>query len=70
VPVDRDGELAVAVESGAGTSRNGSTNGQPAGVGIAGMTERAEAVGGTLRTAPLASGFRVEATLPYARLRP
>jgi signal transduction histidine kinase len=63
-------ELAVAVESGAGTSRNGSMNGEPAGVGIAGMTERAEAVGGTLCATPLASGFRVEATLPYARLRP
>ena len=35
------------------------------GVGIIGMTERAEAVGGSLRTASLAHGFRVDATLPY-----
>jgi signal transduction histidine kinase len=37
------------------------------GVGIIGMTERASAVGGTLRAGPLAAGFRVDAELPYAR---
>lgn len=62
------GELAVAVESGAGAARNGGTSGEPPGVGITGMTERAAAVGGTLRASPLAGGFRVEATLPYALL--
>ena len=57
------GELAVAVENGAGASANGS--GAAPGVGITGMTERAAAVGGTLSAAPLPTGFRVDATLPY-----
>jgi signal transduction histidine kinase len=57
--------LAVGVENGAGTSSNG--NGTTPGVGIIGMTERASAIGGTLRAAPLHGGFRVDAELPYAR---
>jgi signal transduction histidine kinase len=57
--------LAVAVENGVGTARNG--NGSSAGVGIIGMTERASAVGGTLRAVRLPAGFRVDAQLPYAR---
>jgi signal transduction histidine kinase len=57
--------LAVAIESGAGVHANG--NGTAPGVGIIGMTERASAVGGTLRAAPLPAGFRVDAELPYAR---
>jgi signal transduction histidine kinase len=57
--------LAVAVENGAGTPSNG--NGTTPGVGIIGMTERAAAVGGTLRAAPRQGGFRVDAELPYSR---
>jgi signal transduction histidine kinase len=57
------GGLIVAVENGAGAAGNG--NGSAPGVGIAGMTERAVAVGGTFRAAPLPSGFRVDADLPY-----
>jgi signal transduction histidine kinase len=57
--------LAVAVENDAGTPANG--NGSAPGVGIVGMTERAWAVGGTLRAAALPSGFRVDAELPYTR---
>jgi signal transduction histidine kinase len=57
--------LAVAIENGAGVHANG--NGTTPGVGIIGMTERASAVGGTLRAAPLPAGFRVDAELPYAR---
>jgi signal transduction histidine kinase len=57
------GGLAVAVENGADTAGN-SNNAGP-GVGIAGMTERAVAVGGSLRAAPLQRGFRVDAALPY-----
>jgi signal transduction histidine kinase len=57
--------LAVAVENGAATRRNG--NGTKPGVGIMGMTERAAAVGGTLHATPLADGFRIDAKLPYAR---
>jgi signal transduction histidine kinase len=57
--------LAVAVENDAGRPANG--NGSAPGVGIVGMTERASAVGGTLRAAALASGFRVDAELPYTR---
>jgi signal transduction histidine kinase len=56
--------LAVAVENAAGTAGNGS---DARGVGIIGMTERASAVGGTLRAAPRRGGFRVDAELPYAR---
>jgi signal transduction histidine kinase len=57
--------LAVAVENDGPVQTNG--NGTTPGVGIIGMTERALAVGGTLRAAPLAGGFRVDAELPYAR---
>jgi signal transduction histidine kinase len=57
--------LAVAVENGVGTPSNG--NGSTPGVGIVGMTERASAVGGTLRAGPLPTGFRVDAELPYMR---
>jgi signal transduction histidine kinase len=57
--------LTLAVENAAGGRTNG--NGTTAGVGIMGMTERASAVGGTLRAGPLPDGFRVAAELPYAR---
>ncbi len=57
--------LSLAVENEAGSAANG--NGATAGVGIAGMTERATAVGGTLRAGPLPAGFRVDAELPYVR---
>jgi signal transduction histidine kinase len=57
--------LALAIENGEGTS--GESNGRGPGVGIMGMTERAAAVGGTVTARPLASGFRVDADLPYAR---
>jgi signal transduction histidine kinase len=56
--------LTVAVENAGGRLGNG--NGGP-GVGIAGMTERASAVGGTLHAGPLQNGFRVAAELPYTR---
>ena len=61
---DPDG-LSVAVENGAGTPAR--ANGATPGVGIVGMSERASAVGGTLRAAPLRDGFRVDAELPFAR---
>jgi signal transduction histidine kinase len=57
--------LTLAVENAAGTGTNG--NGVTAGVGILGMTERAAALGGTLRAVQLSDGFRVDAQLPYAR---
>jgi signal transduction histidine kinase len=50
---------------GNGSAGNGST-GQGAGNGIAGMTERARALGGTLRAGPdPGGGFRVRAWLPH-----
>ena len=58
--------LSVAVENGLGGGRD-DVNGSTPGVGIVGMSERASAVGGTLRAAPSPAGFRVEAQLPYAR---
>jgi signal transduction histidine kinase len=59
------GGLALAVENDTSASNNG--NGTTAGVGIMGMTERASALGGTLRAGRLPDGFRVDAQLPYAR---
>jgi signal transduction histidine kinase len=58
-------QLSVAVENGAGGSGNGVA--ATIGVGILGMSERASAVGGTLRAGPLPHGYRVDAALPYAR---
>jgi signal transduction histidine kinase len=55
--------LTVAVENRAGTPS--AANGDAPGVGILGMTERACAIGGTLRAGPLPDGFRVDAQLPY-----
>jgi len=57
-------ELALAVENGAGTA-GAPDNASPPGVGIIGMTERAETIGGTLHAAPVPNGFRVDAKLPY-----
>ena len=59
------GEVVVAVENGAGAEANGHAS--PPGVGLAGLRERAAALGGVLEAAPRATGFRVEARLPYAR---
>lgn len=59
--------LALAVESGAGTDLVANGDGATQGVGIMGMSERASAVGGTLRAGPLGGGFMVDAELPYSR---
>jgi signal transduction histidine kinase len=56
--------LRVGIENDSAQIRNG--NGT-AGVGIAGMRERAGALGGTLAAGRSAGGFRVEAELPYTR---
>lgn len=58
---DRDGEH--------GGSHDGSANGDGArlGVGILGMRERANALGGTLEAGPCDGAFRVVAELPYRR---
>jgi signal transduction histidine kinase len=57
--------LYVGIENNSGQERNGSGRGR--GVGIAGMHERATALGGTLEAGPSACGFRVTAELPYRR---
>jgi signal transduction histidine kinase len=57
--------LTLAVENDAGRPTNG--NGVTSGVGIMGMTERASALGGTLRARRQPEGFRVDAQLPYPR---
>lgn len=59
--------LALVVENGVGVPGNG--NSSTGGVGVAGMTERASAVGGTLHARPLPRGFRVDAELPYTWAR-
>jgi signal transduction histidine kinase len=57
--------MTLAVENGEG--RPEPIDGRGDGVGIVGMAERAAAAGGTVTARPLASGFRVDADLPYAR---
>jgi signal transduction histidine kinase len=57
-------EIEVTVADGdAGRPRS---RGGPGGVGLVGMRERVEALGGTLAAGPAASGWRVRATLPRA----
>jgi signal transduction histidine kinase len=53
--------LSVENRSGADVSSNGTTPG----VGIAGMRERASALGGSLQAGPIRDGFRVQAELPH-----
>ena len=57
--------LMLAIENGAAASAGPA--GDTQGVGILGMTERAAAIGGTLRASRAADVFRVEADLPYER---
>jgi signal transduction histidine kinase len=58
-------QLALTVDNGPGNSASDTAGEPTTGVGITGMRERATAAGGTLRTGPQASGFRVRAGLPY-----
>src|ERR671930_42132 len=57
--------LRVEIENSSGQERNG--NGRGDGVGIAGMRERATALGGTPDAGPCPDGFKVTAELPYRR---
>src|SRR5262245_22082255 len=57
--------LCVGIENNSGRERNG--NGRGHGAGIAGMRERATALGGTLEAGPCPGGFKVSAGLPYRR---
>jgi signal transduction histidine kinase len=62
-------DLRLTIDNGRGddaSTRDGDGTG---GVGIAGMRERAVAVGGRLSAAPNESGFRVDADLPYEPVR-
>ena len=44
------------------------SNGASTGVGIIGMAERAESIGGTVSAGPTdEGGFAVQATIPYRR---
>jgi signal transduction histidine kinase len=55
--------LCVGIENNVGRERNG--NGSGHGVGIAGMRERANALGGTLEAGPCRVGYKVTAELPF-----
>jgi signal transduction histidine kinase len=56
-------QLSVAIEN---TSTGTANGNQPTGgVGIAGMRERATALGGSLQAGPTPDGFLVQAQLPY-----
>jgi signal transduction histidine kinase len=57
--------LCVRIENNSGQERNG--NGRGHGVGIAGMRERATALGGMLEAGPFLRGFKVTAELPFRR---
>jgi signal transduction histidine kinase len=57
------GRLSVAVKNGEGGGAN--SNGATPGMGIAGMRERAFAIGGSFQAGPIEEGFRVQAELPY-----
>jgi signal transduction histidine kinase len=54
-------DLELAIENAPSAAANGSSG---VGVGIAGMRERALAIGGTLNATPSATGFLVRAVLP------
>lgn len=56
-------EVDVTVADGGGPGR---PRGRSGGVGLIGMRERVEALGGTLAAGPAGSGWRVRATLPRA----
>ena len=58
-----DVDVTVADGGGVGRARG---QGGPGGVGLVGMRERVEALGGTLAAGPSAGGWRVHATLPRA----
>ena len=66
----RDGRVEVAIhDDGAGDNAGG--QGPSAGHGIAGMRERAEALGGSLSAGPSSDGgFLVTASLPVGSDRP
>jgi signal transduction histidine kinase len=63
--VYRDDRLHLAIENDTARGANGA--GDPNGVGILGMRERAAAVGGTLDAQREQESFRVVAQLPYRR---
>ena len=58
-----DVDVTVADGGGVGRARG---QGGPGGMGLVGMRERVEALGGTLAAGPSAGGWRVHATLPRA----
>lgn len=62
----RDDAVAVEVSDTGGGAPGGSAH---AGVGIAGMRERVEALGGTFAAGPTAHGWRVRADVPRAQPR-
>ncbi len=63
VAVGTDQVDVTVADGGAGRPAG---QGGPAGVGLVGMRERVEALGGTLAAGPAARGWRVHATLPRA----
>jgi signal transduction histidine kinase len=58
-------ESALSLEVSNPLEVNSNGNGSAGGVGIAGMRERASAIGGTLQAGPVTGGFLVHAELPY-----
>ena len=62
-----DGAASVCVDSeGGGRGEGAASTGVVEGAGLAGMRERAEAVGGSVEVGPHGAGWRVRAELPFA----
>ena len=72
VQVDHhDGRVQVAIRDDGAGAGNGRAPGSATGHGIAGMRERAEALGGSLSAGPASEGgFLVTASLPVGSDRP
>jgi signal transduction histidine kinase len=67
----RDGRVEVAIRDNGAGSGDGRRSGSGTGHGIAGMRERAEALGGSMSAGPSSDGgFLVTATLPVGSGRP
>jgi signal transduction histidine kinase len=61
-----DGRLTVTVADD-GVGADAPDPGQDGGMGIAGMRNRVESLGGSLEVGPGTTGFRVRATIPADR---
>jgi signal transduction histidine kinase len=62
-------QLTLTVDNGPGNGAAAAVEASAPGVGVTGMRERVNVVGGRLSAGPLSQGFRVRADLPYQPAR-